>query len=194
MVRKLIENFNEKKKYVENLEKLTDEYKRRKERLKKANDYLKRYQGPVGESAGESKESAGESKESAAAAPAPTSASVSASTSTSREYLIRYAKEHRVLFNKFVEAMTSDRRTLIDRFYFTDERLERRGNPFGNDPKNYTDFILRIFEEFSKTYGDFQDSDDIFFNFSIKFNNLAGKLFGEKTLIDYSIVKASGLL
>tara|TARA_B100000161_G_C33276763_1_gene292377 strand:- start:167 stop:355 length:189 start_codon:yes stop_codon:yes gene_type:complete len=46
--------------------------------------------------------------------------------------------------------MTDDRRTLTDRFYFTGERLERRGNPFGNDPKNYTDFILRIIQEFLK--------------------------------------------
>jgi hypothetical protein len=133
------------------------------------------------------RESAGASKESAAAA-APASRYTATTPSATRDDLIRYAKSRRDLFKKFVKEMTDDRRTLIDRFYFTDERL---GRGFGNDPNNYTDYILKIFKQFS-IIG--QDDEEMFTNnFSVNFSYLARKLFGEKLLTDFSIVKAGGL-
>jgi hypothetical protein len=133
------------------------------------------------------RESPGESKESDAAA-APASRYTATTPSATRDDLIRYAKSRRDLFKKFVKEMTDDRRTLIDRFYFTDERL---GRGFGNDPNNYTDYILKIFKQFS-IIG--QDDEEMFTNnFSVNFSYLARKLFGEKLLTDFSIVKAGGL-
>lgn len=133
------------------------------------------------------RESPGESKESDAAA-APASRYTATTPSATRDDLIRYAKSRRDLFKKFVKEMTDDRRTLIDRFYFTDERL---GRGFGNDPNNYTDYILKIFKQFSI---EFQDNEEMFtYNFSVNFSHLARRLFGEKLLTDFSIVKAGGL-